>query len=209
VENSVISGANPIQLNTTRNLFEGSYLFNNSILGATPLGTGITSKYQSDVFRNTGFAFTNLNKVSAYNVTYLVAGSRMLDYVSPSIQTTDVPSERLTPSSTTIKLRSGSKYVAVNNGDFTNISVYVKISIVSDGTAYNGNPPRLILKRNVAIGVYSDIVLAQLDSSNNVSGSYVLLTGSTPAASDDGVFELYVDCDGTAGWINIDNWNAV
>ena len=209
LDNSTLCAAIPLQLNTTRNILEGSYLFNNTILGSTPLGSGITSKYQSNVFRNTGFAFTNLNKISAYNVTYLVAGSRMLDYVTPSVQTTDVPSERLTPSSSTIKLRSGSKFIAVNAGDTTNITVYIRTSILSDGTAYNGNPPRLILKRNPAVGVYSDTVLAQLDSTNNVSGSYVLLTESTPASIDDGVFELYIDCDGTDGWINIDNWNAV
>jgi hypothetical protein len=209
LDNSTLCAATPLQLNTTRNLLEGSYLFNNSMLGSTPLGTGITSKYQPNVFRNTGFAFTNLNRISAYNVTYLVAGSRMLDYVTPSVQTTDVPSERLTPNSTTIKLRSGSKYVAVNAGDITNISVYIRTSIVTDGTAYNGTPPRLILKRNPAVGVYSDMVLGQMDVSNIGTGSYVLLAGNTPAAIDDGVFEFYVDCDGTAGWINIDNWSAV
>lgn len=209
LDNSTLCAATPLQLNITRNILEGSYLFNNSILGSTPLGTGITSKYQSNVFRNTGFAFTNLNKISAYNVTYLVGGSRMLDYVTPSVQTSDVPTERLTPTSNTIKLCSGSKYVAVNAGDVTSISVYIRTSIVSDGTAYNGNPPRLILRGNPAVGVYSDIILGKLDSSNNVSGSYVLLTANTPVAIDDGVFEFYIDCDGTAGWVNIDNWNAV
>jgi hypothetical protein len=209
LQNSIVTGGTyPLQLDTTRNLIEGSYLFNNTFLGNTPLGTGITSKYQSNVFRNAGFAFTNLNKISAYNITYLVAGSRMLDYVTPSVQTADIPSERLTPNSRTIKLRSGSKFVAVNAVDTTTVSVYVRLSILSDGTAYNGNPPRLMLKQNSAVGVLSDRVLAQLDSANNISGSYVELTGSTPTAIDDGVFEFYVDCDGTAGWINIDNWNA-
>ena len=47
---------------------------------------------------------------------------------------------------------------------------------------------------------------AQLDETNNISGSYVALSGSTPPAIDNGVFEFYVDCDGNnGGYINIDN----
>ena len=57
---STISTATSIQLSATNNICEGSYLFNNSYLGNTLLGTGITNKYQSDVGRTTGFVFNNL-----------------------------------------------------------------------------------------------------------------------------------------------------
>jgi hypothetical protein len=106
-------------------------------------------------------------------------------------------------------LKSGSKYVAVNSGDFTNISVYVKTSTASDGTEYSGNSPRLILRRNPSIGVYNNIVLDELTSNKNVSQTFVELKGTTPTAISDGVFEFYVDCDGSnGGWINTDNWSS-
>jgi hypothetical protein len=34
-------------------------------------------------------------------------------------------------------------------------------------------------------------------------GNWELLTGTTPAATDDGAFEVVIDCDGTLGWINV------
>ena len=209
LENSILSSSIPLQLNTTRNLIEGSYLINNSYLGSTPLGTGITNKYQQNAYKSTGFAFTDLNNVQGYNTTYLVGGTKSLDYVTPSISDNDVPSELLLPNSITAKLRSGSKFVAVDKYDTTTVSVYVRKSVSSDGTAYNGNDPRLILARNPAAGIYSDTVIDILTTSKDVSGGFVELTGNTDVATENGVFEFYVDCDGTAGWINIDNWTAV
>ncbi len=73
----------------------------------------------------------------------------------------------------------------------------------SNQTGYNGVQPRLILKANSAIGVASDTVL---DTMSIGSGAWEQLTGTTPAATDDGVFEFVVDCDGTTGWINVDDW---
>jgi len=207
LDNTTLSADIPLQLNTTRNLMEGSYLFNNSYVGSTPV-VNIASKYQPNAIRSTGFAFTNLNKIDGNNVTYLVAGQRMLDYVTPSVTTEDIPSEKLIPSSSSIKLRSGSKYVALDKNDNTMISVYVRKSIIDDGTIYNGNDPRLILTRNPAMGVYSDTILDTLSLVNDVSGEFVQLIGTSPTVIDNGVLEFCMDCDGTAGWINIDNWEA-
>ena len=209
LENSTISAATPLQLNTTKNLLEGSYLLNNSYLGSTPFGaTSISNVYQPDALRAVGFAFTNYNNIVGYNVTYLAAGSRMADYTTAAIVNTDKPTERLSPTSITTKLRSGSKYLTIRSGDTFNVGVYIKKSTVaSDGVAYNGNPPRLICKRNPAIGITNDVVISQLDSTNDIADSYVFLMGNIPySITDDGIAEFYVDCDGTAGFINTDNW---
>lgn len=40
------------------------------------------------------------------------------------------------------------------------------------------------------------------------NGQWETLTYTTATFSNDGVAEFYVDCDGTAGWINIDDWNT-
>lgn len=207
VYNSTISGgSSDFQIRATRNVVEGSYLISNTNIGNLPVGTGITTaNYQSDVLRNTGFAFTNMNNASGYNVTYLAAGTRQIDSTI-NITVSTAPSERLTPQSTTLKLRSGSKFVALSAGQSTTVSVYVrKSTLATNGVNYNGNSPRLMLKRNNYMGISQDIVLSQLDS---VSENFLRLLGTTPTVTDSGVLEFYVDCDGTQGFINIDNWSA-
>lgn len=209
VDNSTVSGgSSDFQLRTTRNILEGSYLISNTNVGVLPVGVGIsTANYQSDVLKTTGFAFTNMNNITGYHVTYLAAGNRSIDSTTTcNINETTSPSERLTPQSTSLKLRSGSKFVALNAGESTAIAVYVrKSTLATNGVAYNGTAPRLILKRNGAMGINSDILMDQLDTT---SENFLKLSGVTPVVTDVGVLEFYVDCDGTQGWINIDNWTA-
>jgi hypothetical protein len=90
--------------------------------------------------------------------------------------------------------------VPIANGQLATISVKVQ----KDGS-YNGNAPRLIQKANPAIGVNSDAVLATHSAG---SGSFQTLSGATAAATDDGVIECVVDCDGTAGNVYVDTWTA-
>jgi hypothetical protein len=40
------------------------------------------------------------------------------------------------------------------------------------------------------------------------NGQWEILTYTTETFSNNGVAEFYVDCDGTTGWINIDDWNT-
>lgn len=209
LENTILSAGIPLKLAATRNLLEGSYLFNNCLVGNTPLGSGITNIYQPTAIRSAGFAFTSINKINGNHVTYFVAGQRMLDYVTPSVTLSDAPSEKLIPSSTSIKLRSGSKYIALNKSESTTVSVYARKSIIDDGSVYNGNDPRLILVRNPSMGVYNDVIIDTLSLSNDLSGSFVQLIGISPTVTDNGVLEYYVDCDGTTGWLNIDKWEVI
>lgn len=118
------------------------------------------------------------------------------------------PSVRLTPnnSAATNKLQGGVKKVAVPNGQAATVNVFLRKSVAGDGSAYNGNQPRLMLKADPAIGITSDTVLATAD--NTYNGTFKVLTATTPVISDDGVLQLYIDCDGTAGWVNADDWSA-
>lgn len=122
-----------------------------------------------------------------------------------TIFNTAAPSERLTPSSASIKLASGSRIVAVDDLGTVTINAYVRKSVVGDGAAYNGNQPRLILKANPACGINADVVL---DTMTAAAGSWEQLTGTTAAVNADGALEFYVDCDGTAGWVNVDDWSV-
>lgn len=118
------------------------------------------------------------------------------------------PAEKLTPSTAAAKLESGHKLAVVNNGATVTFSVYVWQSKNASGDSadYGGNKPRLILKANPALGVNSDTVLATAAAA---IGNWELLSGTTAAASDDGVYEAYVDCDGTTGFVSVDDWTAV
>lgn len=121
-----------------------------------------------------------------------------------TIFNTATPSERLTPSSATIKFVSSPKLIPVASAATLTPVVTVRKSVVGDGTAYNGNQPRLIARRYYSTGVIIDTVLA---TAAGAAGSWETLTGTTIAATDTGVMEFFVDCDGTAGWVNIDDWS--
>lgn len=121
------------------------------------------------------------------------------------IYNTAAPSERLTPISASIKLASGPRLVAVDDGGTITINVYVRKSVVGDGAAYNGNQPRLMVRANPVCGITAETVL---DTMTAAAGSWEQLTGTTAAVDADGALEFYVDCDGTAGWINVDDWTV-
>lgn len=123
--------------------------------------------------------------------------------IDTTIFNTASPSTRLAPSSATLKLEDSLKRFAVNSGATVTVNVYVRKSSVGDGTAYNGNEPRLILKASPAAGIASDVVL---DTMSVATGTWELLSGVTSAPTDNAVLECVVDCDGTLGWVNIDDW---
>jgi hypothetical protein len=47
-----------------------------------------------------------------------------------------------------------------------------------------------------------------LDTMSAGADTWEQLTGTTPVASETGVFEVFVDCDGTAGSVYVDDWTA-
>lgn len=115
------------------------------------------------------------------------------------------PSSRMTPSSAIQKLNGGIKKFAVPSGQTATVSVNVRKSVVGDGSAYNGTQPRLILLADPAVGINSDQVLA---TASGASGTFEKLTALTPTITDNAVFQVYIDCDGTSGWVNVDDWSV-
>ena len=115
-------------------------------------------------------------------------------------------SQRLTPNNASNKLESGSKKVAVANAGTVTVTVKVRESVVGDGTDYNGNRIRLLVKRNDAAGITADTVLATATVTSE--GAFETLSGTTAAVTDDAVLEFVCDCDGTTGWVNLDTWTT-
>lgn len=138
-------------------------------------------------------------------------GSIMIDNTvyNDGTYTNTAPSERVTPSSATVRIESGKKKVSLLASATTTISVYVRKSSAGDGdtASYNGaDEPRLILKRSDGMGVTADVVC---DTMTAAVGDWEVLTYTTSVGQAllDGVLEFCVDCDGTTGWVNIDAWS--
>ena len=83
------------------------------------------------------------------------------------------------------------------------MSVYVR-----ESAAYNGNRCRLMVRRNDAIGITADTVLATRVGASDAA--WELMSGTTISATDDGTMEFYVDCDGTAatGYVYVDSFTV-
>jgi len=110
-------------------------------------------------------------------------------------------SQALTPASADVKLASGPKRFPIRVGRRLTIGAYVRAS-----GAYAGAAPRLILRANAAVGVPADVVLATHGGATDV---WEPLDGQSALALEDGVLEAYVDCDGSAGVVYVDDWSAI
>jgi hypothetical protein len=144
-----------------------------------------------------------LGQTAGQHKTWFNFGTVSTDSV---IFNTAAPSERLTPSNASNKMQGGSVIVAVASGDSVTAAVYTRKSSSGDpsGANYNGNQQRLICKTNAAMGVNADTVVATASAG---TGAWEQISGSIATSGDDGSLEFYVDCDGTAGWINNDDWS--
>jgi parallel beta-helix repeat protein len=172
-------------------------IFHNVTWGAGTLIADGTVDYESSV------SFQRFNGVAGDHRTYTGYGVKQTD---TTIFKTASPSLRMTPSSATFKLKSTTFKAAVASGSTVTPSIWVRESVAGNGTDYNGNRIRLIVKANPATGITSDTVLDTATVSSE--GDWEELTGTTAAVSEDCVLEFCVDCDGTTGWVNIDDFTC-
>lgn len=154
---------------------------------------GIAGNHKT--FMSTGYATTDATIYRSY---------------APSVRMTLAPGRS---GHSTMKLESAPRRngikVPVSNGMALTASIWVRMSTAGDGTAYDGSGPRLVVRSNPAVGIMGDMVLATVPivgASPDISGTWRQLIGTTQRATDDGVMEFIVDIDGTAGWVNIDDF---
>ena len=150
--------------------------------------------------RDSYFSFEKYNQIAGDHRTEMTFGQLRTD---STIYNTAAPSMKMTPNNASSKLESATQgrgiQCAVNSGDTVTVSVWVRKDVT-----YTGSQPRLIVRANAAIGINTDTVLATYASS---TGSWNQISGTTIAATDDGVMEFIVDCDGTSGFVNLDDWD--
>lgn len=150
--------------------------------------------------QNNGFVTSQKNdQTTATHKIWKRNGTMQLDTGTVH---TGSQSLKMTPSTSgTFRFDSSGQFggfkAAVANGATVTPTVYV----YKDGS-YSGNQPRLIVKRNDALGISADTVLATYSAG---TGSWNALSGTTAAVTDDGTLEFVVDCDGNAGNIYIDS----
>lgn len=173
-----------------------SAVFTNCDIGETLAVVG-QSNLVSDNNTIATIGIEKLNGTSGAHRAYKQYGFSASDQ---SVYRTASPSEQLNPNNASGKLPSGSKKFGVATGTTATVSVWVRKS-----ATYNGNEPRLIVKRNIIAGITSDTVL---DTASGATNTWLELTGTTATVSDDCVLEVYVDCDGTAGVVNVDDWSV-
>ena len=101
-------------------------------------------------------------------------------------------------------LIASQKTIPVFTNNYLQINVYVKKSSVTDGTSYNGFQPRLKIGANSDLGILYDTILATASSSNGV---YELLSATTSIFTKNSAINLWIECNGSNGWINVDEWN--
>jgi hypothetical protein len=186
------------------NTIDKKILFENCVLNSATKFSTLTNLIVNEFVKLQRYQQTNNN-----HYIYTRAGnSSQLDSV---IYKTGTASTRLIPLSTTFKHTSPVKIIPISSGSTATVSVWVRKSSVSDasGANYNGAQPRLILGYSPSVFNYTgqtDQVLATMTAS---VGTWEQLTATIPyTAYNTGGFEVYVDCDGTAGWINVDDWSV-
>lgn len=162
---------------------------------------------------NTTFNYPGLIWILSQNHDGIVGNHKTMGQegtiiIDTTIYRTESPSMRMIPatSGSNIKLTPGpiGILIPINSGSTITPSVYVRKSTLEDGVLYNGNEPRLVLKENYALGYTGNIILAS--TTPEISGSWELLTGTTPPAQINGIAEVIVDCDGSTGWVNVDDF---
>ena len=174
----------------------GEILFRKCTIADTVTITNQSNLLATQEFTS-AIKFDKFNNTSGSHRTYKRYGRTESDQTTFK---TAAPSEALIPNTSGQKLPSGSKKFAGASGTTATVTVYVNKS-----ATYNGNQPRLIVKANSIAGIASDTVLA---TASGGTGSWLTLSGTTASVADNCVLECYVDCDGTAGTVYVDDWSV-
>lgn len=209
LSSGVVSGIKTAHTTNDMNILGGTshYITGTNVNMASSTTVAVTGQTQAFIGFDKWGGVAGTNR--SYYTPYLGSGAGLvITQTDSTIYNTAAPSQRITPSTAVVKSQSSPKTIALVSGATSTISVWVRKSVVGDGAAYNGAQPRLMVKTNQSCGIgtgESDVVL---DTAAAAAGSWEQLTGTTAATTADCVISAYVDLDGTAGWINVDDWSA-
>lgn len=206
VENSTITTINTAVpgvscIVSPSKIIEGSYIFQGCFFKSIPFPETLNGIYQSDVLNETGFVsmYDSLNPNK--HIKQLAYGKIESDTTIYYNTRTKI-SEKITPTSTQIRMRSGRKILPVRSGTSTALTVYLK------KTNWGSNPaPTVIVAANPAAGIFSDRIIGTFSQNTEDWTQISTTTISIPASASNSSLEIYITCSGTSGGsLNIDNW---
>jgi hypothetical protein len=180
-------------------------LFENSLLNSATKFSTLTNLFGDSFIKLQRYQQTNNN----HYIYTAIGNAAQYDGV---IYNSGTASTRLIPLTTTFKHKSPIKVVPVASGQTPTVSVWVRKSSSSDpsGANYNGAQPRLILGYSPSVFNYTGLTDQVLATMSVGLGTWEQLTATIPyTAYSTGGFNIYVDCDGTTGWINVDDWSVL
>jgi hypothetical protein len=205
------TGPNITLTPTSNNFIEGSYIFSDCVFSATPFDD-LSAKYQTDIYSEAGFVSMHHNKSFDKHIRYTPAGIIQSD-TTEFVNSIFPISEKLTPQSPTLKLKSSKKVILIDNFD-SNVPptlipefLYVSVWVKKDSMWGSNDNPRLVVASNPTLKIGSDTII---DSQTATTTDWIQLTSTVPVASavdSRGAVEMYVDCSGVSGGsIYVDRW---
>ena len=208
-------------------IVENGLIGNVTANSVSDVSSSATYSGQKAVFHNCTFGTNGITGVTTYGIDAYIcslrhnatagdhrtwkSGGRSADaslLIDTVIYNTASPSLSMYPGSASLRLESSAWAVAVASGSTLTPSVLVRYSKAGDAGGVDYVPttaPRLVVRRNVAAGITADTVLA----THGGGADWVTLSGTTVSVTDDAILEFFVDCDGTTGWINVDDFSCV
>lgn len=177
-------------------------VFRDSTLGST---NQVSTTFQGNLTGQSFVALQRSGGVAGAHRTYYKYGRVDSDSV---IFDSSPLSMRMTPTSASFKLYAPLFKVNIATSGTATVSIKVRKSVVGDGSAYNGNQARVILRTNAAAGSNFDSEAVVMTSTNAANGAWETLSYTTSTATDNTTLEFWADCDGTAGWVNFDTITA-
>ena len=192
---------------TTSVLAMANFRGNTNMILYNPTTTG-TLVARNTAYTNTsgypsGVVIQKLNNSTGSDFIYSNTSSISLDSV---IYQTSAPSTRLAPAiAVGCSTPSPTVRIPVKSGQTCSVGVWVRKSSLGDGGAYNGGEPTLVMRPNLAL---NNLDNTTVDTMTANAGSWEQLTYTTGAVSYDTTLEFIVVCDGSVGWINIDDWGT-
>ena len=170
----------------------------------TTLSSPTTFANATNCTPNSYVAIQRLNGTAGSHKTIFPTGVSSTD---TTIYDSTPVSQRLTPSSATLNIRSGYMKIPVANGKVAIFKIRIRKSNTSSGDSatYNGTQPTVILMANPSAGSAYNTDIVAITADNNANGQFWSYQYTLPTnVTDDVGMQFYVQCNGTAGWINID-----
>jgi len=196
---NAIFGSNASGDINTGTFAETLYLENSNLLSTTEVSMPSTTYSGASIFSQKHDQTVGNHK----KWVCLVGASYYTTVIDTTIFDVSSPSTRIIPGHAIIKSECVIAQISVDSGQTVTASVKVRESVAGDGTDYNGSRIRLLLRKNVAMGINSNTLIATATSASE--GAFENIQGTSDTVTDNGVLEFFVDCDGTTGWISIDS----